>query len=120
MRIVRIPLLLRLVIRLSLMATVFAHELGSTDLPPQQGELANEGVVRISVTLVQVDAVVTDKNGNHVTGLRPEDFQVIEDGRPQKITHFSYVLTQPTLPLSQTSRAEKNPFPTPPAHLTQD
>jgi hypothetical protein len=48
-------------------------------------------VIRVTVDLVQVDAVVTDSQGRHVTGLKPEDFQILEDGKPQKITHFSYV-----------------------------
>jgi VWFA-related protein len=43
------------------------------------------------VDLVQVDAVVTDAQGRHVANLKPEDFEILEDGRPQKITHFSYV-----------------------------
>jgi len=50
-------------------------------------------VVRISVTLVQVDAVVTDAKGRLVTDLKPEDFEISEDGRPQRISNFSYVET---------------------------
>ena len=47
--------------------------------------------IRVTVDLVQVDAVVTDAQGHHVAGLKPEDFQVLEDGKPQKITHLSFV-----------------------------
>lgn len=58
-----------------------------------------EDVVRISVTLVQVDAVVTDRQGKPVTDLKPSDFEIYEDGRKQHITNFSFVATQPeTLP----------------------
>ena len=35
--------------------------------------------------------VVTDENGNFVTGLTRDDFEVFEDGKPQKIEMFSYV-----------------------------
>ncbi|MGA9056967.1 MAG: VWA domain-containing protein [Terriglobia bacterium] len=49
------------------------------------------GVIRITVDLVQVDAVVTDSKGRQVTNLKPEDFEILEDRRPQKITNFSYV-----------------------------
>ena len=42
-------------------------------------------------TLVQMDAVVTDSKGRYVTDLGPGDFEVLEDGKPQKLTHFSYV-----------------------------
>ncbi len=53
------------------------------------------GVIRITVNLVQVDAVVTDSKGQQITELKPEDFEILEDGRPQKITNFSYVVLQP-------------------------
>jgi VWFA-related protein len=33
----------------------------------------------------------TDSQGHRVTGLKPQDFRILEDGKPQKITHFSYV-----------------------------
>lgn len=34
------------------------------------------------------DVVVTDKNGRAVSGLRKEDFQIFENGKPQVITFF--------------------------------
>ncbi|HVQ30622.1 MAG TPA: VWA domain-containing protein [Vicinamibacteria bacterium] len=52
-------------------------------------------VVRISVDLVQVDAVVTDKKGRLVTDLRPEDFEIVEDGRKQPLTNVSYISLAP-------------------------
>lgn len=54
----------------------------------QQGE---DEVVRITSNLVQVDAVVVDGDGNPVTDLRPDEIQIYEDGRPRKVTNFSYV-----------------------------
>lgn len=47
-------------------------------------------LVWVSVELVQVDAVVSDGKGRHVSDLGVEDFEVLEDGRPQALTHFSY------------------------------
>jgi VWFA-related protein len=47
--------------------------------------------LRISTTLVEIDAVVTDRDGRHVTDLKPEDFELIQDGRPQKISSVRYV-----------------------------
>src|SRR5215831_17373202 len=41
--------------------------------------------------LVQVDAVVIDESGRAVTGLRQEDFQVKEDGRPVELKTFDAV-----------------------------
>jgi VWFA-related protein len=49
--------------------------------------------LRISTTLVEIDAVVTDRQGRHVTDLKPEDFELIQDGRPQKISSVRYVST---------------------------
>jgi hypothetical protein len=71
---------------------VWLMVLGTAPLTPQQtGDQSAGPVIRVTVDLVQVDAVVTDPKGRHVTGLKPEDFQILEDGKPQKITHFSYV-----------------------------
>lgn len=49
--------------------------------------------LRISVTLVQVDAVVTGPGGRQVTDLGKDDFEVFEDGKPRTVTYFSYVRT---------------------------
>ncbi len=48
-------------------------------------------VLRFDVNLVQIDAVVTDRDGRRVTGLTPADFEIRQDGRVQRITHFSYI-----------------------------
>jgi VWFA-related protein len=50
-----------------------------------------EEIVRISVNLVQVDATVADKKGQEITDLSADDFTVLANGKPQTITHFSYV-----------------------------
>jgi VWFA-related protein len=52
---------------------------------------APDFVLRFEVNLVQVDAIVTDSHGRHIPGLKAEDFEVLQDGKPQKITHFSYI-----------------------------
>ncbi len=52
---------------------------------------ADQPVFRLSVSLVQLDAVVTDRQGRHVTTLGADDFEVYQDGRPQPITAVSYV-----------------------------
>lgn len=51
----------------------------------------DNNVVKISTTLIQLDVVVTDKKGNQVTDLKPEDFEVLENGAKQDITNFSYI-----------------------------
>jgi VWFA-related protein len=47
--------------------------------------------IHIDVDLVQVDATVTDAQGRPVSDLKPEDFEILQDNTPQKITHFSFV-----------------------------
>jgi VWFA-related protein len=42
--------------------------------------------------LVELDAVVIDDSGRAVTGLRQEDFQVREDGRPVELKTFDAVI----------------------------
>jgi hypothetical protein len=37
--------------------------------------------VRVSVTLVQLDAVVTDAHGNHISGLGKDDFVCFDSSR---------------------------------------
>ena len=52
-------------------------------------------VIRISTDMVQIDAVITDKQGHSVVDLRPEDFEVFQDGRKQNISHLRYVAAGP-------------------------
>jgi VWFA-related protein len=88
----------------------------------QQQERADEDeVVRITTNLVQVDAVVTDKSGKLVTDLRPEEIEILEDGRPQKITNFSFVSTESGTVATQPQPAATGPDklapPVPPVRL---
>src|SRR5947208_795120 len=46
---------------------------------------------RVQVDYVEVDVVVTDRQGNLVRDLKKEDFQVFEDGKPQSINTFTFV-----------------------------
>jgi VWFA-related protein len=107
---------------LTLVLTLFAATFGQVTSPsaPQRTQ-DEDDVVRISTNLVQIDAVVTDKNGQQVTDLRPEDFEILEDGRPQKITNLSYISSAP-LNASQpeakaVTPAEKGAPPAPPVRL---
>ena len=56
----------------------------------QQQQQAPDDVVRITTNLVQIDAVVTDKSGNQIKDLGARDFEVFQDGKPQKIVSVSY------------------------------
>src|SRR5688500_7939587 len=45
----------------------------------------------VNVEYVEVDAVVTDRDGQFVRNLKQEDFEIFEDGKPQAISAFSIV-----------------------------
>ncbi|HZI50087.1 MAG TPA: VWA domain-containing protein, partial [Pyrinomonadaceae bacterium] len=48
-----------------------------------------DDVVRVSTDLVVVNVTVLDQNGKFVPGLKRSDFQIFEDGTPQRISTFS-------------------------------
>ena len=56
------------------------------DAPEEVGE---EEVVRVDTQLVPVPVVVRDREGRPVTGLTASDFQIYEDGRPQRVATFA-------------------------------
>jgi VWFA-related protein len=43
---------------------------------------------RVQSDLVLVNVTVRDKSGNIVRGLKPEDFTILEDNKPQKVVSF--------------------------------
>jgi VWFA-related protein len=45
-------------------------------------------VIRVVVSMVQLNVAVTDEKGNYVTTLHPSDFEITEDGIPQKVATF--------------------------------
>jgi Ca-activated chloride channel family protein len=51
----------------------------------QEGEQPH---IRVTVDMVQLNVAVTDNKGNYITGLRPQDFAVAEDGITQKVATF--------------------------------
>src|SRR5271170_5156374 len=44
--------------------------------------------LHVNVVLVQLNVAVTDRKGNYVSGLKPEDFVITEDKIPEKIATF--------------------------------
>ena len=55
---------------------------------PAQENAADNPTFRAGVSLVKVDAQVVGQNGRIVPGLTSADFQLFDDGRPQKIVYF--------------------------------
>lgn len=67
---------------------------------PQQfsNEDVNTPAVRVSSRLVLVDAVVTDKSGQRITDLKKDDFTLLENGKPQKLSAFSFEVPETPSP----------------------
>jgi len=50
-----------------------------------------DDVIRISTDLVQTDVMVFDKQGKFIDGLKPEEFELRVDGKPQPIAFFERI-----------------------------
>lgn len=81
-----------------LAGSLLAQQQPTAPRPAEQPPLT----FKVEVNYVEIDAVVTDSNGNFVRGLTKDDFEVIEQSKPQAITVFSLVdlpLERPDAPL---------------------
>ena len=54
----------------------------------QQKQEIQKPSYEVEVTVTNVDVVVTDKDGNRVTGLKPENFEIFEDNLRMRLTNF--------------------------------
>src|SRR6266536_4771449 len=45
--------------------------------------------LKVNVPLVNVDVLVTAKNGQFIPGLKKDNFRILEDGVAQQVTHFN-------------------------------
>lgn len=110
---------------------LLANALGQQQEPvqgtqSQKSSPADDDVVRVNTTLVQVDAVVTDKDGKQVTNLNVDDFELFEDGHSQQIKNFSYISTssgivsQSLPPNKNVSVSNVNILPVPTVHPRPD
>lgn len=86
--------------------------------PPEPDDV---DVVKITTNLVQIDAVVTDRKGMQVTDLRPGEVEMLENGKPQKITEFSYIkIGRPAEAGARPSEETGTPVPGPPKKLQRE
>ena len=67
------------------LATWLALALLGSSLPAQQPA---DYTFRVQTDLILVNVTVRDKNGNFVRGLKPGDFTILEDNKPQKAVSF--------------------------------
>lgn len=84
----------------------------------------DSGVFRITSTLIQVDAIVTDSKGHQVTDLKPGDFEITVDGKAYPVANASYIWTNATpvavLPYQVRKQDRKDAPAPPPAMLNPD
>ena len=87
--------------------------------PPTQqpAERDDLDVVKITTNLVQIDAVVTDKKGQRIIDLKPDEIEMLEDGKSQKITNLSYITLDPRRSEVKPQPVDKNAPPIPPVKL---
>lgn len=57
-------------------------------LQQQKKEEIPKPTYEVEVIVTNVHVVVTDKKGKRITGLKPENFEIYEDGLLQKLTNF--------------------------------
>ena len=67
------------------LAMLLAFALMCSSLPAQQPA---DYTFRVQTDLVLVNVTVRDKSGNLIRGLKPEDFTILEDNKPQKVVSF--------------------------------
>jgi VWFA-related protein len=58
--------------------------------PPPAAVPRGKATIRSTVSLVEVDVQVTDRDGKPIKGLKQEQFEVTEDGKIQKVSTFEY------------------------------
>src|SRR5215468_5170215 len=98
-----------------LLGRIFAQQPQPTPTPAAQGEYK----FKVESQLVLVNVVARDKSGKPVTDLKRDDFTVLEDGKPQKISSFDFENLDST-PLSATAGPSQQTVegkPMPPAPL---
>lgn len=105
-------------------ALVFAFSLITVGLAQQPRPIPtpplvdNTDVVKISTTLIRVDVSVTDEDGKIVTDLKPEDFEIYENGVKQDITSFSFVSSGSEENIGKKDeRRDKLVLPVPPQNI---
>ncbi len=76
-------------------------------------------VIKVDVNQVLVPVVVTDKRGHSVTGLGANDFEVFEDGEPQRLTAFSTENDLTATTLKAGSRSQPDMLPAPSGAVVQ-
>src|SRR5712664_211779 len=97
------------IIRAGLLVLIVCASAAPVRAQVQQSTSDSSTVIRATTRLVQVDVVVTDSSGRPAKDrLSAKDFSILEDGKPQKISFFSF---------QQFEGQEKRQLPQLPPHV---
>ena len=83
------------------------------------GTAPSDPVFRTETVLMEVEVKVTDKQGQPVPDLKPQDFTLLENGEPQTIRTFEYVNEPPADTLEQPQTQTPRPLPQAPTRPNQ-
>src|SRR6476660_4199876 len=74
-----------------------------------------QAVFKSSTSLVVLDVTVKDRSGKEITGLKKEDFVVLEDGKPQTVNVFEKqkLAGEPLPALAEPPKEATKPAPKP-------
>lgn len=78
-------------VRVLLRAVFLSAIAASGSLVVTAQQPAPSATFQVEVNFVDIDAVVTDERGNFVGDLTKDDFELLDDGKPQEISAFSLV-----------------------------
>ena len=78
-------------LRIASILAVATLAIAGTQVPAQNPPQPEQPTFHIGVDAVRIDAVVTDSKGQIVTDLTADDFELKDDGRPQKVTLATFV-----------------------------
>ena len=70
---------------------LFAIAATGSFLAAARQQPTSSGTFQVEVNFVDIDAVVTDERGNFVGDLTRDEFELLDDGKPQDIAAFSLV-----------------------------
>src|ERR1043166_8272014 len=116
----RFALLRQMISMLQVCALVFSSVRAQTPAQQPQEDKNKQGLysIRVESELVLVNVVARDKQGKLVSDLKRDEFTLLEDGKPQRISSFDFEnldmqpLTAAAGP-SQQSKSGPAPTPTP-------
>jgi VWFA-related protein len=91
------------------MSVATATSLPDTPAVPRPESQETEFTLRVTARLVDLGVVALDKKGLPVTDLKPDDFEIYDNGRKQKVRFFSQAGTPAVEPLADPGQSSPSP-----------